>query len=123
MIDEILSLLSHHDLKATFFLVGWIAYKHPNLVKKISDSGHEIGSHSFYHKEIFKQTRGEFKKDLLISKNTIEDVIGKPIKGYRAPGFSIKPRMIWAVDDIKEAGYVYDSSLLYSKKRMVGCWR
>ena len=116
MVNRMLEFLNDRELSATFFIVGWLAHKHPKLVKSIHDQGHEIASHSYWHKEIYKQLPDEFERDLILSKSCLEDVIGDRVVGFRAPGYSITPQMGWAIDLIQNCGYSYDSSLLYKKK-------
>ena len=106
-LGKILSLLEEHDLKATFFVLGWLAERYPEIVKEINKRGHEIASHGYAHKLIHYQNPDEFREDIARSKEILEDIIGDKILGYRAPSFSITD---WAVDILKEQGYLYDSS-------------
>ncbi|MHA1224593.1 MAG: polysaccharide deacetylase family protein, partial [Candidatus Heimdallarchaeaceae archaeon] len=100
--------LEEHNIKATFFVLGWIAERVPKLVKEISKRGHEIASHGFGHLLNYNLTRKQLKEDLSKSKYLLEDVTGKPVIGYRAPSFSIENRVVEILEDI---GYKYDSSL------------
>ncbi len=118
MVDEILEILDNHKFKATFFVLGWFCKNHKDLLKKIIQNGHEIASHGYWHREVYKQKPDEFLKDILLAKNELEDATGISIKGYRAPGYSINMNMTWAIDKIKEAGYIYDSSLLDFKENI-----
>ena len=115
MIESTLDLLLKHNVLATFFIVGWIAEKYPVLIRKIASHGHEIASHGYWHSEVFRQTPSEFCSDVRRSKNVLEQAIGNSVKGYRAPGYSIGPDQEWALEIIRDAGYVYDSSLLHVK--------
>ena len=110
-VDKILSLLSRHEIHATFFVLGWVALKHPKLVEAIAGAGHEIASHGFGHEMITSQQPGQFREDVRKSKQILESVIGKPIHGYRAPSFTITPRTQWALPILVEEGYLYDSSI------------
>jgi polysaccharide deacetylase family protein (PEP-CTERM system associated) len=110
-IDLILSMLHDADLQATFFTLGWIAERYPELIRRISDSGHELASHGFAHRRATEQQRGEFLADIQLAKAVIEDVSGKTVSGYRAPSFSIGPANPWAFKCIGEAGYRYSSSI------------
>jgi polysaccharide deacetylase family protein (PEP-CTERM system associated) len=113
MVERILLILELNNVKATFFCVGWLANKYPELLKKIHKNGHEIASHSYWHTEIFNLTPKQFKNDTKISKMSLQDAIGVEIIGYRAPGFSIHKEMNWALEILKELDFKYDSSLLF----------
>jgi len=102
---------SRRPVKATFFILGWIARRYPHLVRAISDAGHEIASHGYSHKVIYHQTRDEFREDVRRSKTILEDLTGKEVYGYRAPTYSITERTLWALSVLKEEGYRYDSSV------------
>jgi len=108
---RILRLLAEHRTHATFFILGWIAERCPSLVKEIASEGHEIASHGYGHELIYKQTPEEFHADLQRSKGFLESITGKPVRGYRAPSFSITPDSEWALDILKELNFAYDSSI------------
>lgn len=108
---EILDHFDSVDRKATFFVLGRIAEANPSLMRKIANLGHELGSHSFYHKRIYNQTPAEFRSDLVRSKTALEQATGMPVIGFRAPDFSIRPDSLWILDEIKSAGFQYDTSL------------
>ena len=93
--------------KATFFILGWIAERLPDLVKEIHNRGHEVASHGYYHKRCDQQPLPELKADLLASKKILEDIISAPVYGYRAPSFSINKEVLQLIE---ECGYKYDSS-------------
>ena len=107
-IFKLLELLEKSNSMATFFVLGYIAKRHPKLITNIYERGHEVASHGFNHTLIYEQSYSVFKKDVLNSKHTLEDITGAPVIGYRAPAFSITD---WAIDILKECGYVYDSSI------------
>ncbi len=109
--ENILAALDVYNVKATFFIVGWIAEKYPALVKEIGLRGHEIGCHSYKHQRIQTLTREEFKEDTKRSKAILEDITGKRVIGYRAPSYSITKKTIWALDILAELGFEYDSSI------------
>ncbi len=98
-------------VKATFFVLGWIAERYPQLVKRISNRGHEIASHGYGHQAIYNQTPQEFRQDIRLAKKILEDLIGNEVIGYRAPTYSITERTLWALDILAEEGYRYDSSV------------
>jgi polysaccharide deacetylase family protein (PEP-CTERM system associated) len=110
-VERILSILSLHGIRATFFVLGWVAEKHRGLVKVIASCGHEIASHGFGHELITSQTPSVFREDVRNSKDILEDIIGGQIHGYRAPSFSITSETQWALPILAEEGYVYDSSI------------
>ena len=108
---KISDLLSVHSTKATFFVLGWVAERHPGLVKDLAQQGHEIASHGYGHELVHTQTPQQFREDVSRSKHILEDLIGKPVLGYRAPSFSITPQTEWAIRILIEEGYRYDSSI------------
>ncbi|MBS0327162.1 MAG: DUF3473 domain-containing protein [Proteobacteria bacterium] len=110
-IDRILELLSDAGAKATFFTLGWVAERYPELVRRIADGGHELASHGFAHQRATEQSADEFRADIALAKAILEDIGGREVRGYRAPSFSIGKTNPWAFDAISEAGYRYSSSL------------
>ena len=107
--ERLLDLLAEHQSFGTFFVLGWVADRHPELVKKIANTGHEVGSHGWWH---YRATdRKVFAEEIRSSKRTLEDVTGHPVRGFRAPSFSITEGREWAFDELLEAGYQYDSSI------------
>jgi polysaccharide deacetylase family protein (PEP-CTERM system associated) len=108
---KILGLLNRHNVKGTFFVLGWIAERLPALVREIQSQGHEIASHGYNHRLIYNLTPHEFREDLRQSKNILEDLTGKQVLGFRAASYSIVQRSIWAIDILIEEGFVYDSSI------------
>ena len=109
--DRIFQLLANNEQSATFFALGWIAKKFPKIIKKIDSLGYEIGSHSNLHTLAFNQTRDEFKVDLEKSIKTIEDITGKKVKYYRAPGFSLKEINKWVFAELINQGIEIDCSI------------
>ena len=108
---KILSLLDTHNVKATFFVLGWVAEKFPSLVQEIDAQGHEIGCHSYYHRLVYDLTPEEFREDTKKSKDLLEQITGKKVKGYRAPSYSITKKSLWALYVLEELGFEYDSSI------------
>ena len=106
-----LELLDELNTKATFFFVGRIADDIPNIIKKVADAGHEIGCHNYAHLRVFSVTKEEFAEKIKAAKNNLEDVSGQRVYGFRAPDFSITDKSLWALDILKEAGFIYDSSI------------
>ena len=109
--DKILQLLDERKIKATFFILGWIAEHYPQIPLKIAAHGHEIASHGYYHQRICNMNRGGFRADIRTSKSLLEDLTGTPVCGYRAPSYSISHDTEWAFDELLAAGYLYDSSI------------
>jgi polysaccharide deacetylase family protein (PEP-CTERM system associated) len=108
---QILDTLNKHAIKATFFIVGWIAEKFPHLVKTIHQQGHVIGCHSYWHRKVYTLTPDEFRADTIKTKSILENIIDEPVLGYRAPSYSITEKSLWAIDILKELGFTYDSSI------------
>ena len=106
----LLEILQRHDVRGTFFFLGWVAERFPHLVREVLSLGHEIASHSYWHRPVFRLTPAQFKEDTLRSKKVIEDAGGVPVVGYRAPTFSILPSMKWAFEILADLGFHYDSS-------------
>lgn len=107
----LLDILSEKKIHATFFVVGWIAERHPELVLRIQAEGHEIGCHSYWHRKIYDLSPEEFREDTLRAKEVIENITGVQVIGYRAPSYSITRKSLWALDILKELGFEYDSSI------------
>ena len=110
-VDLILQLLDEAGAHATFFTLGWIAERFPELVRRIAAAGHEIASHGYAHSRVDELERKAFFADILLAKSILQDVTGVEVKGYRAPSFSIGADTEWAYDCIVEAGYRYSSSV------------
>lgn len=109
--ERVLTLLEQQDQKATFFCLGWIAQKYPEVIKSIDSAGHEIGCHSNHHQLVYKQTPDEFRQDTDIAIKCLENITGKKIVSYRAPGFSITKKTNWAFEILAELGIERDSSI------------
>lgn len=110
-VDRILALFDEHGVKATFFTLGWVAERHPGLVRRIIDNGHELASHGYGHQRVSELSRQAFRADITRAKALLEDVAGRAVHGYRAPSFSIGAANLWALDELAEAGYRYSSSI------------
>jgi polysaccharide deacetylase family protein (PEP-CTERM system associated) len=109
--DRILEMFAAADVHATFFTLGWVAQRHPALMQRIAEAGHEIASHGWDHARVFTFDRASFREDLLKSRKAIEDASGAAVTGYRAPSFSIDQRTPWAYMELAEQGYAYSSSV------------
>jgi polysaccharide deacetylase family protein (PEP-CTERM system associated) len=108
---KVLELLAFHGIKATFFILGWVAEQTPGIVKEIQAAGHEIGSHGYAHQMITRQTPKEFTEDVKRSLDIIEGITGLKVLGFRAPSFSVTNRSLWAIEILQSFGIVYDSSV------------
>lgn len=108
---RILDLLEGRQVRGTFFVLGWVADRHPDLVRKIHQAGHEVGCHSYWHQLVFNQTPDEFRNDLKRATQTLQDITGEAVTAYRAPSFSITTDSLWALDILIEEGYRIDSSI------------
>jgi polysaccharide deacetylase family protein (PEP-CTERM system associated) len=109
--ERLLELFEEHGVRGTFFVLGWVAKRHPALVRHIAKAGHELASHGYGHRLIYEQSPAEFREDLRKSRATIGAAAGVSVSGYRAPSFSITPRSLWALDVIREEGFEYDASV------------
>ncbi len=109
--DRLLDLLAENNCLATFFVLGWVAEKKPEIVGRVAAAGHEIACHSLLHRKIFDLTPQEFREDTHRAKAVIEDATGKKVVGYRAPSFSVTRESSWALDILAEQGFQYDSSV------------
>lgn len=109
--DKILDLFSEHDAKATFFTLGWILERHPSVIRRLADEGHEVASHGHDHQRVTAIGRKAFRRDVEETRKRLEDVSGTSVVGYRAPSFSIGAEMAWAYEELAEAGYAYSSSV------------
>jgi polysaccharide deacetylase family protein (PEP-CTERM system associated) len=109
--ERLLDILDRERVRATFFVLGWVAERHPALVREIASLGHEIACHGYGHRMIQHLSRPEFERDVTRAKRALEDVVGRPVLGYRAPTFSIMRATLWSLDVLVEAGFRYDSSI------------
>jgi polysaccharide deacetylase family protein (PEP-CTERM system associated) len=108
---RVLELLAHHSVSATFFVVGWVAERHPQLVRRIVGAGHEMGCHSYAHQLVYELTPGEFREDTLRAVGAIGNAAGIQPRLYRAPSYSITRQSLWALEILVECGFQYDSSI------------
>ena len=109
--QQLLDLFDQNEVAATFFVLGWVAERVPELVREIAARGHEVACHGYSHQLVYNQTPEVFRDETLRSKALLEDIIQSPVYGYRAASYSITERSRWALDILAEAGFVYDSSI------------
>ncbi len=114
--EWIVQTVTEAKTRATFFMLGWIAARYPKLVKLIADSGHELGTHSYWHRKVYELTPATFTEDMKQSIDAIESAGGKRVLGFRAPSFSITPGAEWAFDVLHDLGLRYDASLFPARR-------
>lgn len=110
-VGRILDMLAAQNTQATFFTLGWIAQRYPQLVRRIADEGHEVASHGYGHERVSDLTPEAFGHDIRTAKHLLEDIAGVAVTGYRAPSFSIGQGNLWALDVLQQEGYRYSSSI------------
>jgi len=109
--ERVLDILDYADVRATFFVLGWVAERQPGLVQEIHARGHELACHGYSHQMISRLTPQEFADDVKRAKKVIEDISGTRVIGYRAPTFSVTSQTLWSLEVLMEAGFRYDSSI------------
>ena len=109
--DKLLEMFAEKDVKATFFVLGWVARKSPGLIRRIHAAGHEVACHGLTHELVYRQTPEVFHEETKVSKSMLEDTIGAPVIGYRAASYSITAKSLWALDTLCDLGFEYDSSI------------
>jgi len=109
--ERLLELFARAGVRATFFVLGWVGERYPRLVRRIAEAGHEVASHGYSHRLIYRQTPEEFRRELELSRRVLQDAGGQDVVGHRAASFSIVRSSLWALDAIAETGFEYDSSV------------
>ncbi|HHJ34397.1 MAG TPA: DUF3473 domain-containing protein [Gammaproteobacteria bacterium] len=117
---RLLDMFDEAKVKSTFFVLGWVADRNKSLVEEIARRGHEVASHGYSHQLVYDQTPEVFREEAVRSKKLLEDIIQKPVNGYRAASYSITERSLWALDILVEAGFEYDSSIFPVKHDRYG---
>ncbi len=117
---RILDMFEESNVKATFFMLGWVAERYPTLVKRIVDAGHELASHGYEHIRVTGQQPAEFRQDILKTKALLEDLGGCEVRGYRAASYSIGANNLWALEELQAAGHIYSSSIYPIKHDLYG---
>jgi polysaccharide deacetylase family protein (PEP-CTERM system associated) len=108
---RLLAIFDHFDVRGTFFVLGWVAERYPQLVRDIAARGHEIACHGYSHRLVYEQSSEEFYDETRRAKKLLEDITGSGVLGYRAASYSIVRRSLWALDVLVELGFAYDSSI------------
>lgn len=119
-IDTILALLDARGIKATFFTLGWIAERHPEMVRRLAQEGHEVASHGWSHVRVTEQNPAQFREDVLRTKQQLEDLTGEAVLGYRAASYSIGRDNLWALEVLNETGHAYSSSIFPIRHDLYG---
>lgn len=114
--DRLLELLDESGARATFFVLGWVAERHPAVVRRVAEAGHEVASHSYWHHRVGELSPDEFREDARKARAVLEQITGQRVLGYRAPSFSLVEGTEWMLDVLAEEGYRYDSSLFPARK-------
>lgn len=109
--ERVLRLFAESELNATFFMLGWIAERYPDIVRQIVGQGHELACHGYEHQRVTELSRSEFEQDVTKSKSVLEDISGVTVRGYRAPSYSIGESNVWALEVLANAGFEYSSSI------------
>ena len=117
---RLMDIFDEAQIKATFFVLGWVAERNRSLVEEIARRGHEVASHGYSHQLIYNQTQDVFREETIRSKALLEDIVQMPVRGYRAASYSITNDSLWALDILAEAGFVYDSSIFPVKHDRYG---
>jgi polysaccharide deacetylase family protein (PEP-CTERM system associated) len=118
--ERVLGLLEACGAKGTFFVLGWTAQRHPDLVRRIAAAGHEIASHGFDHELVYNQEPEDFRQDVRRARQLLQDLSGQEVIGYRAPSYTIMTRTLWALPILAQEGYRYDSSIFPILRRRYG---
>ncbi len=117
---RVLELLAAHDVRATFFVLGWVAERYPRLVAEIVSAGHEVACHGYAHRLVYALGPERFRADVQRAKAVLEDQLGEPVRGFRAASWSIVPSTLWALDTLIELGFEYDSSIFPIRHDLYG---
>jgi polysaccharide deacetylase family protein (PEP-CTERM system associated) len=117
---RILDLFAQHHVRATFFILGWVAERYPKLVRRIVEAGHEVASHGWEHIRVNTQSPDAFREDIVRTRGLLQDLSGEPVIGYRAASYSIGAGESWAWDELAEAGYRYSSSIVPVRHDLYG---
>lgn len=117
---QVLGLLGDHDVMATFFVLGEVAERFPELIREIAGAGHELGVHGYRHRQVFKLSREQFAREISDTRKLLEDISGIAVHGHRAPAFSIRPDTRWALEVVAESGFSYDGSIFPISGRRYG---
>jgi polysaccharide deacetylase family protein (PEP-CTERM system associated) len=119
-VDSLLELFQRRGVRATFFMLGWVAERFPTMLRRILAAGHELASHGFEHRRVTTQNRAQFAADVTATRRLLEDIGGRVVRGYRAASYSINASNLWALDVLQEAGYQYSSSIYPIKHDLYG---
>ncbi len=117
---RVLDILDYWGLRGTFFILGWIARRHPSLIRRIAASGHEVACHGYFHQRITNMSPKTFRRDVTRARALLQDISGQSVDGYRAPSYTITGNTLWALDVLIETGFAYDSSIFPIRHDLYG---
>ncbi|MBV9346207.1 MAG: polysaccharide deacetylase family protein, partial [Gammaproteobacteria bacterium] len=118
--ERLLTILAARNVHATFFVLGWLAERQPQLVRRIAAAGHEVGCHGYSHQLVYRQSPKEFREETARAKHSLEDTLGQAVQGYRAASFSVTRRSLWALDVLIDLNFGYDSSVFPIRHDLYG---
>ena len=117
---RLLAILERADVRATFFVLGYVAAQHPDLVRRVAEGGHEVALHGYHHYQVSRQTPDQFRDEILRGREAVAAASGHQVLGYRAPMFSINRSSLWALEILREEGFLYDSSVFPTRNMLYG---
>lgn len=118
--ENLLTILAQTGVKATFFVLGYVADRFPELVRKVADGGHEIALHSYFHRRVHRLSPAQFREDIIRGREAVQKASGKIIQGYRAPMFSVNGSSTWVLNELRDLGFRFDSSIFPIRNRYYG---
>jgi len=118
--ERLLEILDRAGVKATFFVLGYVADEFPGLIRQVADEGHEIGLHGYHHRQVFRLSPEQFRAEVQRGRNAVERASGQPVSGFRAPMFSINRSSLWALEVLRDLGFRYDSSVFPTRNMLYG---
>lgn len=118
--QRLLDILAGEGVQATFFVLGYVADQFPDLIRQVADAGHEIGLHSYHHRQVYRLTPEQFREEIILGREAVERASGKRVIGFRAPMFSINRSALWALEVLRDQGFRYDSSVFPTRNMLYG---
>jgi polysaccharide deacetylase family protein (PEP-CTERM system associated) len=118
--ERLLEILDRAGVRATFFVLGYVAEEFPGLIRQVADAGHEIGLHGYHHRQVFRLSPDQFRAEIQRGRDAVETASGQPVSGFRAPMFSINRSSLWALEVLRDLGFRYDSSVFPTRNMLYG---